>query len=144
MFRNHLLSRGKSWLKKKLCSSWDKTEWIKNNPRDVCVYLYHTKKLQCPSLSSKQKYAAPTVHFVPYVHWLALFREFTLTRGVTFEIQDPPPTEEDRIALDWGATVVREDLKRFRKEYAQPIQLRYWLNTNITSNSPSSRFNPYT
>ena len=43
---------------------------------------------------------------------------------VTFDIPEPPPSELDKLAMARGEPIVREDLKRFRKEYAQPVQLR--------------------
>lgn len=65
------------------------------------------------------------------VFWFRLSQEqfsfqfcFLLDVLFTFEIPDPPPSEEDKKAIDQGITVVREDLKRFRKEYARPVQLR--------------------
>lgn len=41
-----------------------------------------------------------------------------------FEIPEPEPTEADRLAIEKGEQPVSADLKRFRKEYVQPVQLR--------------------
>uniref|UniRef100_A0A8D2PZ83 SOS Ras/Rho guanine nucleotide exchange factor 2 n=1 Tax=Zosterops lateralis melanops TaxID=1220523 RepID=A0A8D2PZ83_ZOSLA len=41
-----------------------------------------------------------------------------------FEIPEPEPTEADRLAIEKGEQPISADLKRFRKEYVQPVQLR--------------------
>uniref|UniRef100_A0A8C0J7H4 SOS Ras/Rho guanine nucleotide exchange factor 2 n=1 Tax=Chelonoidis abingdonii TaxID=106734 RepID=A0A8C0J7H4_CHEAB len=41
-----------------------------------------------------------------------------------FEIPEPEPTEADRLAIEKGEQPISTDLKRFRKEYVQPVQLR--------------------
>uniref|UniRef100_H3AG57 SOS Ras/Rho guanine nucleotide exchange factor 2 n=1 Tax=Latimeria chalumnae TaxID=7897 RepID=H3AG57_LATCH len=41
-----------------------------------------------------------------------------------FEIPEPKPTEEDRLAIEKGDQPISVELKRFRKEYVQPVQLR--------------------
>ncbi|XP_053103546.1 son of sevenless homolog 2 [Hemicordylus capensis] len=41
-----------------------------------------------------------------------------------FEIPEPEPTEADRLAIEKGEQSISADLKRFRKEYIQPVQLR--------------------
>lgn len=41
-----------------------------------------------------------------------------------FHIPEPPPSPEQQAAIDRGEILTRDDLKRFRNEYAQPIQLR--------------------
>jgi len=42
-----------------------------------------------------------------------------------FEIPEPEPTEADRLAIEKGEQPISADLKRFRKEYVQPVQLRF-------------------
>ncbi|MEE6492316.1 hypothetical protein FKM82_016544 [Ascaphus truei] len=41
-----------------------------------------------------------------------------------FEIPEPEPTEADRLAIEKGEQPISANLKRFRKEYVQPVQLR--------------------
>ncbi|XP_028396040.1 son of sevenless homolog 1-like [Dendronephthya gigantea] len=41
-----------------------------------------------------------------------------------YNIPEPPPTEHDKEEIERGSLIVREDLKRFRKEYSQPVALR--------------------
>ncbi|XP_043553536.1 son of sevenless homolog 2 isoform X1 [Chiloscyllium plagiosum] len=41
-----------------------------------------------------------------------------------FEIPDPEPTEADKLAREKGEQSISAELKRFRKEYIQPVQLR--------------------
>lgn len=75
---------------------------------------------------TNHKYADPT--FVRT--FLTTYRSFCKPRELLdylikrFEIPEPPPSELDKLAMARGEPVVREDLKRFRKEYAQPVQLR--------------------
>ncbi|XP_066481412.1 son of sevenless homolog 1 isoform X2 [Tiliqua scincoides] len=62
--------------------------------------------------------------------FLTTYRSFCKTQELLnllierFEIPEPEPTEADRIAMENGDQPLSAELKRFRKEYIQPVQLR--------------------
>lgn len=56
-----------------------------------------------------------------------------------FEIPEPEPTEADRIAMENGDQPLSAELKRFRKEYIQPVQLRWVLHRGEPNGLPGSR-----
>ncbi|XP_059842402.1 son of sevenless homolog 1 isoform X1 [Hemitrygon akajei] len=62
--------------------------------------------------------------------FLTTYRSFCKPRELLgllierFEIPEPEPTEADRKALEHGDQPLSAELKRFRKEYVQPVQLR--------------------
>lgn len=47
------------------------------------------------------------------------------------EIPEPEPTEEDRQALWNGDQPMAAELQRFRREYVQPVQLRYDVESQL-------------
>ena len=51
-------------------------------------------------------------------------QEFLTLLIERFSIPNPEDTPEQVEALNRGEVVVREDLKRFKREYSQPVQLR--------------------
>ncbi|XP_073433821.1 son of sevenless homolog 2 isoform X2 [Dendrobates tinctorius] len=53
-----------------------------------------------------------------------IYNKHSPRRRPGFEIPDPEPTEADRIAIEKGEQPISANLKRFRKEYVQPVQLR--------------------
>lgn len=57
---------------------------------------------------------------------MKIFSCFTFL--LRFEIPEPEPTEADKLAVEKGEQPISADLKRFRKEYVQPVQLRFGLN----------------
>ncbi|KAJ8393203.1 hypothetical protein AAFF_G00062750 [Aldrovandia affinis] len=62
--------------------------------------------------------------------FLTTYRSFCKPRELLallmerFEIPEPRPMEADQMALENGDRPLSDELKRFRKEYVQPIQLR--------------------
>ncbi|XP_043552318.1 son of sevenless homolog 1 isoform X4 [Chiloscyllium plagiosum] len=62
--------------------------------------------------------------------FLTTYRSFCKPRELLgllierFEIPEPEPTEADRKAMEHGDQPLSAELKRFRKEYVQPVQLR--------------------
>lgn len=55
-------------------------------------------------------------------------KNFSYFAFLRFEIPEPEPTEADKLAIEKGEQPISADLKRFRKEYVQPVQLRFGLN----------------
>lgn len=53
-----------------------------------------------------------------------------------FDIPEPKPTEADQMAMENGDQPLSAELKRFRKEYVQPVQLRCTNQNNNVLSAP--------
>merc|ERR1739838_249074 len=105
------------------------------------VHDADTGRLKGASVHKLVSLLTSHVHYDPDFAktFLITYRSFCLPHRLLdllierFSIPEPPPTDEQQKALERGEIVAREDLKRFRREYAKPIQLkvlnviRQWL-----------------
>ena len=74
-------------------------------------------------------YGIPLVWMYVWMYPISVYVLCIWTSLVRIDIPEPEPTEADRQALWNGDQPMAAELQRFRKEYVQPVQLRYHHRT---------------